>query len=227
MEIKHFIDRWEENEIDMARFCGRAMATCPQFVEAFLTSFAEELFNRLETPQRIEFLYDPTKHHLDAGDQHTFHKAIDFKIIEELPCIRDKEGTYGGISVMLLRNLDPPIPTYSIRIFDPHGQPAVGCNGFCSLTHPGNFAHVSGCARAVHHTSLIDWQTEMIKYEHVSESETNFWNFVLQYDKVEIHSPLADGVNCMRMTRRLANLVRWVSNLLGFEESLEGSLQTT
>lgn len=221
MELQAFIKRWEDNQIEMARFCGEVLATCPHFLDAFLVGFAEALFRQYEMGQRIEFLYDETRHGVEEEDQRVLCDRVEFKVVDGIVCLHDKEGAFGGLAVMLLKDLDPPESlefAYSMRIYNSH---PCSADGLCPLQSPGTFEEVSGKSDQKPERHVIEPKMEINKYNHVSRLEANFWNFrVDRQGKVNIYAPMADGFNCIRITRRLAHLVRWTTNIMGYQEKI-------
>jgi hypothetical protein len=203
---------WRDNDLGLAEFLGSALSNIPTLTDPFCQSFGQALFHKLRMCERIDFLY--AKIHHRNKDKKEFQNTVNFGYRDGIAFIEDKIGDFGHIALMMLRDLDPPNHVYAVRLY----ADGTGCPPFLLSVwtdKPPTFENVAGHPQHVIHRGLINGDTED-DYEHVCDHDETFWNFTCKKDGLIIweHS---EGFMDLRMTRRIAKLIQWTSNILGFQ----------
>lgn len=208
------LDEWSTNQPGLARFLGEVLAYIPNYSDFMCASFGKKLFERLRMCDRVDFLYSPEQHeHLDEDE---FNKIVKFGYRKNIAFVEDVKGDFGFLCLMALRNLDAPNHVYALRIYA-DGQ---GCPPLLLATWTDKeptFDNVAGHPQLVVHDDCWGPPTAG-DYEHVCDHDETFWNFVRYRNGLKVweHS---DGFLDLLTTRRLAKLMEWTTNMLGFEEN--------
>lgn len=205
---------WKDDKTGLARFLGETLAKIPTFTDHMCAGFGQKLFERLRMCDRVDFLYDPDRHeHLDEDE---FDKVVKFGYRNHIVFIEDIKGDFGGLSLMALRGLDGENQVYAIRLYaDGTGCPPLLLANWLDVEP--TFENVAGRSQMVVQDGL--WGPPCAEdYRNVCDHDETFWNFVRNGHgkKLRIweHS---DGFMDLTTTRRIAKMVEWASNMLGFE----------
>jgi hypothetical protein len=206
------LKQWGNDRLGLAAFLGSALSHIPSLTDPFCSSFGETLFAKLRMCERIDHLYNKIEHR--HREKKEFQKTVIFGYRDKIAFIEDKIGDYGHLCLMMLRDLDPPNQVYAIRIYTDGSD----CPPFLLSTWTDKFPtfeNVAGYCKHVVHNSSSENESD---YEHVCDHDETFWNFVCNDEGLKVweHS---EGFMDLRMTRRIAKLTEWTSNMLGFQES--------
>jgi len=207
------LKQWENDNLGLAAFLGEMLSNIPNLTDTFCTGFGESLFERLRICSRIDHLYDEASHcHRDKKE---FHKTVIFGYQDGVAFIEDRIGDYGHASLMMLRDLDPPNQVYAVRIYAEDGGECPPYLLSTWVDKLPTFDNIAGQRQHVVHNQLTgDSESD---YEHICDHDEVFWNFVCDGGRLK-NWEHSEGFLDLRMTRRIALLIKWTSNMLGFQD---------
>lgn len=200
-----FFSYWKRDPIGMVNLCGRALGENAMYTEDFFNAYGRSIFEHWKIPQRIDFLYNHSPLSPDENHRDNFNESVRYGVTDNVPWIIDIDGQYKYIGIALFRNLDLEQNIYAIRVFIPEefeDELVLSWNGPLDV-----FEGIIG--RSLEVGDVI--------CHHYIEHGHSFWNFARDPEGGLEFPARSDGFCDMITTKRIAHLLLWTTNMLGFQ----------
>lgn len=179
----------QQDPVHVAEFCGILIGRNPTELDTFIYSFGESLFSNFKICKRIDFLYTLSVFELVGVD-------VEIGCQNDVIFLKDFGTRFRSVSVIALRGLDAEENVYALRTFEEKPEEVLGEIQACASCHEG----------------------DPDEFQHVLDNEGDYWNFYKQNSNVKAFHP-AHGFLDLYETRAVANLLKWATNVLGFENN--------
>ncbi len=209
--MRDWIDSLIEDPLERAKLCGTVMGENPIYLNQFLYAFGESLFSNLQICDRIDFLFD--REDLQPQQRESiFHSKIRCGKINDTIWVQDISGDHDLVRIMIFNDLEPGHDGYGIRIF-------LGSN-----ETPGRYLRQHWDMENDEFPSLTNIAGQVCRgdcttYYHTIVKSYVFWNFNNNGNDGRVfldrHS---EGFQDIQETKSLALLIKWASNMLGFQD---------